>query len=835
MATNPNWFLYKKPNKPVSWPAELKSEFDNRFAPKENIETTPVEVTDTAWDRDTVTKETQTDTPEVQTTEQVENNSEMTPEVRENVTLDPLIASVPIPSEVGVDFLTTQSSSDLANLAINNKIKNSDLLQLQAVDPVKYQEVTANIQKQKAEAQYNMTSEQYKETMDTYLSDIKSVQTPSADERVAKYQEYLNTPQYTSLTNNLTSVVGKVNEINDQLEYLVDDLIEQNGWSSGLLISALSNKSRKNLVRERNGLINEASLLQSQIDQVTTQAQQQYAMYEQSIAEQKAMDMEYIAQKYNIDAQKVQMDFQAIERTISEADSVLSSIGTMKAEEAEFAREMAKEDLKFEREMYKSQVESERDFSYDKALKELDIDSQFAIKDFDTQSKLAILRQEYSLKQQYGDVKVTSVEDEDGNKMAVWYDNKWNIVNIMSPKSWSDLARAEDLTGSVVSDTILSGRIDDLSAIMKPWVEYSCGDRWQCGQWYNDAIWGANGTWVWDTYESKTKFVDETIAEGQKGMGVVFNPWGAFQEYGHIGVLASGLYEKNGKLWYDVISANFKGNEKLTKDFVQANTISMSNGGFIPTNGTPEADMTIGLSEIQIYNNTTFKPQNLEEGSLEYDKWEQFVTKKYEALNDPSTSITDVTYLSAGGKNPTQSQVESLQKYETVINQAGNLTSLIKKKNTWPIANLFNTAYSTDAKAVQAQLQAIIPWLARWVYMEVGVLTDQDIENYKKTLPNLKNTEEVNKAVLAMTLDSLAEWYKVQLAGLAKWWVDVSLYAWAYNSLKLQADQYKKELGIWTNTVDSDAWVGTMLYQSSQWWVSIGWQTSFDINSLLSQ
>jgi hypothetical protein len=96
----------------------------------------------------------------------------------------------------------------------------------------------------------------------------------------------------------------------------------------------------------------------------------------------------------------------------------------MKAAEAEFARDMAKEDLKFEREMYKSQVESDRNFSYDKVLKSMDIESQFAIKDFDNQSKLAILRQEYSLKQQYGDVKVTSVEDEDGNKMAVWYDNQ---------------------------------------------------------------------------------------------------------------------------------------------------------------------------------------------------------------------------------------------------------------------------------------------------------------------------------------------------------------------------------------------------------------------------
>lgn len=64
--------------------------------------------------------------------------------------------------------------------------------------------------------------------------------------------------------------------------------------------------------------------------------------------------------------------------------------------------------------------------------------------------------------------------------------------------------------------------------------------------------------------------------------------------------------------------------------------------------------------------------------------------------------------------------------------------------------------YNTDAQVLKAQLSSLIPNLARGVYGEVGVLTDQDIQNYAKTIPNLTSTEDVNKAVLAMTLDTIA-------------------------------------------------------------------------------
>jgi hypothetical protein len=63
--------------------------------------------------------------------------------------------------------------------------------------------------------------------------------------------------------------------------------------------------------------------------------------------------------------------------------------------------------------------------------------------------------------------------------------------------------------------------------------------------------------------------------------------------------------------------------------------------------------------------------------------------------------------------------------------------------------------YDTDAQTLKAQLQSLIPNLARGVYGEVGVLTDNDIHLYSQTVPNLKGTEDVNKAILAMTLQTV--------------------------------------------------------------------------------
>lgn len=104
--------------------------------------------------------------------------------------------------------------------------------------------------------------------------------------------------------------------------------------------------------------------------------------------------------------------------------------------------------------------------------------------------------------------------------------------------------------------------------------------------------------------------------------------------------------------------------------------------------------------------------------------------------------------------------------------------------------------YDTDAQTLKAQLQGLIPGLARGVYGEVGVLTDQDIANYAKTIPNLKQTKDVNDAILAMTLKTVAGGYKKKLQGFAAAKNDVSGFRGVYDDLLQRAEEIEQRLGI---------------------------------------
>ena len=69
----------------------------------------------------------------------------------------------------------------------------------------------------------------------------------------------------------------------------------------------------------------------------------------------------------------------------------------------------------------------------------------------------------------------------------------------------------------------------------------------------------------------------------EEWMWVVYNLWGRSEYYGHIGIIASGIMERDGEMWYMVISSNSKGDEKLRKEFVSDALIASTWWGFIPT------------------------------------------------------------------------------------------------------------------------------------------------------------------------------------------------------------------------------------------------------------
>lgn len=163
------------------------------------------------------------------------------------------------------------------------------------------------------------------------------------------------------------------------------------------------------------------------------------------------------------------------------------------------------------------------------------------------------------------------------------------------------------------------------------------------------------------------------------------------------------------------------------------------------------------------------------------------------------TYISELITRSVGGKAPNQVEtIRPIQKAVAVIGQLGDLQQALSNTNTDPIIGTLRTLnpYDFDARAVQAVLQATVPNLARGVYGEVGVLTDQDIRNYIQTLPNIKGTKAQNDFVLAMTLKTVQRSLESNLETLAAAGYDISGFAGQYDRVSKEVSNLEKRAGI---------------------------------------
>lgn len=166
------------------------------------------------------------------------------------------------------------------------------------------------------------------------------------------------------------------------------------------------------------------------------------------------------------------------------------------------------------------------------------------------------------------------------------------------------------------------------------------------------------------------------------------------------------------------------------------------------------------------------------------------------AYDDPNYTL-DAIRKSKGGRVMTQGELKPITDIQTIVSQADTLTTLINSIDTGPIVGIIksNNPYDTKAQQMKAAITAIVPKLARGVYGEVGVLTDADIENYSRTIANLRSTTDVNKAVMAMTLDIATRSLASQLNSMAAGQRDVSRFESIYVGLNEKATSLKSELG----------------------------------------
>src|SRR3990167_7741788 len=161
----------------------------------------------------------------------------------------------------------------------------------------------------------------------------------------------------------------------------------------------------------------------------------------------------------------------------------------------------------------------------------------------------------------------------------------------------------------------------------------------------------------------------------------------------------------------------------------------------------------------------------------------------------------------AGSKaRPVASEREHLGKFANVVALTDNLMNSLSKTTNDPIIGYLRSLnpYDFDARAVNAQVIALVPSVARGLYGEVGVLTDTDIERYLKTLPNIKSTAQQNKFIAMMTLANAKRAYEQTLLNLASSNVNVSGFADSYTNLTNKLSGLEKELSIGDISVSSE-------------------------------
>jgi len=129
--------------------------------------------------------------------------------------------------------------------------------------------------------------------------------------------------------------------------------------------------------------------------------------------------------------------------------------------------------------------------------------------------------------------------------------------------------------------------------------------------------------------------------------------------------------------------------------------------------------------------------------------------------------------------------LQSMEKTISVLDQMGVLQENIAGLKTGPIVGTLRSKnpWDTQAQTIKAQLNAIVPNLARGVYGEVGVLTDNDIKTYSKTIPNLSATEDVRNAILYITVDMIRRNIETKIKNQAAGQRDMSGYADIYKQV----------------------------------------------------
>jgi hypothetical protein len=122
--------------------------------------------------------------------------------------------------------------------------------------------------------------------------------------------------------------------------------------------------------------------------------------------------------------------------------------------------------------------------------------------------------------------------------------------------------------------------------------------------------------------------------------------------------------------------------------------------------------------------------------------------------------------------------VRDLKNTAFSINKIRLLADSISSLKKGPIAGRIfgKNPYDTELQALDRLVNQTVPSMARGVFGEVGVLTDEDVERYKKMLTNVKEDPAVAGVILDELQEKIASAYNITVDTYAQGGRDVSMF-----------------------------------------------------------
>jgi len=330
----------------------------------------------------------------------------------------------------------------------------------------------------------------------------------------------------------------------------------------------------------------------------------------------------------------------------------------------------------------------------------------------------------------------------------------------------------------------------------KTWMVWEYwGQCWVFLNEYLKSVWMIDIT-VGNTIEQKKAKINRTTEEWPIDWAiVVMAASGDSVEFWHTGL----VYRWPNWQWR-ILDSNYWSDKKIQDRAFDPNdkTIRWYQDPNITMNMTTPSSFE--RADVVVFNKLTPSDRNKKQNDPTYRLFE---ATKWKVFSDKNAKIEDIMYLSAWWWAMWDAARQSLAKVKQAYIQVSDVWRKVQELTTWPIRWRIRNAneWDTDAQVLSAQIIASIPNVARWVYWEVWVLTDADVELYKKTLPSLKSTEAINKALTSMTIRAMANSYKSRLQTEAWAWIDVSLFDGDYWFLIQESDKIIQSL--WGETTQS--------------------------------